>query len=464
MFRMSNQLVAVLLVASLIPATSVSAQQDRDFSELEKVALAELRETGTPGAAIIIVSGDRAVFVKGFGVASIETGIPFTTDTLFRISNISKFLTATVLLSLADEGKVDLNAPIGRYVNGLSPKLSRVTARQLLNETSGVKELHLQLGLYDDAALGNIVRSWKDDWVFAKPESIYSASHPGYAVAGLLIEEVAGKPFADVMTEKLLRPLGMSRSTCRPLVMVTYPFSQGHWVTSGQKPTVVRPFASDSVGWPSEAVFSSANDLSRFLITFLNGGKLDGRQVIAPSVIATLSKPHAAGPAVIEGEVRHGLSSASYGNHHVLRGNFSWGGMRSQIRIAPNERFAAIILSNGSPPAKTMQKALEMFLGPPLPSGATEPLPMTQAEMSRYVGTYANERVLTLLIKEKKLFVRDDSPDSLVRFSKREEHPVTKVGENRFSIAAWSESFTFVTRRDGKIEYLHYGARALKRR
>lgn len=92
MLRMSNQLVAVLLVASLIPATSVSARQDRDFSELEKVALAELKETDTPGAAIIIVSGDRAVFVKGFGVASIETGIPFTTDTLFRISNISKFL------------------------------------------------------------------------------------------------------------------------------------------------------------------------------------------------------------------------------------------------------------------------------------------------------------------------------------------------------------------------------------
>lgn len=460
MFKRFNQLVGLLLVALLTPANSVSARQDRDFSELEKVALAELKETDTPGAAIIIVSGDRAVFVKGLGVANIETGVPFTTDTLFRISNTSKFFTATVLLSLAEEGKIDLNAPIGRYVKGLSPKLSRVTARQLLSETAGVKETHLQLGLYDDAALGNIVRSWKDDWVIAKPESIYSASHPGYAVAGLLIEEVAGKPFADVMMEKLLSPLGMSRSTCRPLVAVTYPFSQGHRTLPGQKLTVVRPFASNSVGWPSEAVFSTATDLSRFLIAFLNGGKLDGRQVIAPSVIATLAKPHAAGPAVVKGEVRHGLSSASYANHQILRGNHSWAGMLSQIRIAPDARFGMIILSNGRQLTKTNQKALEMFLGPPPPPAASESLPMTQAEMSRYTGTYANERVLTLFIKDNKLFVRDDTGS----FTKGAELLVTKVGDNRFSIAAWSASFTFVTRRNGKIEYLHLGGRALKKR
>ena len=147
--RFADPLVSVLLLASLMLATSVSAQQAHDFSELEKVALAELKETNTPGAAVVVVSGDRAVFVKGFGVASIETGVPFTTDTLFRTSGISKFLTATGVVSLAEEGKLDLNVPIGRYVKGLSPKLSRVTAHQLLSETAGVKEDHLRLGLYD---------------------------------------------------------------------------------------------------------------------------------------------------------------------------------------------------------------------------------------------------------------------------------------------------------------------------
>lgn len=471
--RFADSLMSVLLLASLIPATSVSAQQDHDFSELEKVALAELKETDTPGAAVLVVSGDRAVLVKGCGVANIETGVPVTTDTLFRIGGMSKFLTATVLVSLAEEGKIDLNVPIGRYVKGLSPKLSRVTAQQLLSETAGVKEDHLRLGLYDDAALGNIVRSWKDDWLIAEPGRIQSSSHPGYAVAGLLIEEVAGKPFADVMSEKLFSPLGMSRSTFRPLLALTYPFSQGHRTAGGQKPTVVRPFAANSVGWPSYSLFSTVNDLSRFLIAFLNGGKLDGRRVISQSVIAKLAKAPTSGPAVVAGEESYGLASARYGSHHVLRGNYAWAGMRPLIRIVPDARFAIIIFSNGGSRhlTKTVEKAMQMFLGPPgkPETIASESLPMTQVEMSGYLGTYENERVMTLFLKDSRLFIRDDSPPgSLGSLTDNTELPVTKVGENRFSISPvrTSEStlFTIIAGHNGRIEYLHIGGRALKRR
>ncbi len=104
--RFAKSLVSALLLASLIPATSVSAQQDHDLSELEKVALAELKETDTPGAAVVVVSGDRAVFVKGFGVANIETGVPVTTETLFRIGGMSKFSLQQFLSHWQKRGKL----------------------------------------------------------------------------------------------------------------------------------------------------------------------------------------------------------------------------------------------------------------------------------------------------------------------------------------------------------------------
>ena len=473
MFRQFYSLVSVLLLASLIPATSVFAQQDHDFSELEKVALAELKETNTPGAAVVVVSGDRAVFVKGFGVANIETGVPVTTDTLVRIGGMSKFLVATVLVSLAEEGKLDLDVPISRYVKGLSRKLSRVTAQQLLSETAGVKEDHLQMSLYDDAALGKIVRSWGDDWLIAEPGRIQSGSHPGYAIAGLLIEEVAGKPFADVMNERLFSPLGMARSTYRPLVAFTYSFSQGHRSVSGQKTTIVRPFGRNSVGWPSYSLFSTASDLSHFLIAFLNGGKLDGRQVISQSVIAKLANAPMSGPTVGE-EKSYGLASARHGSHHVLTGNYTWAGMRPLIRIAPDDRFAIIFVSNGGsrPLTKTVETAMQMFLGSPgkpetIPS---ESLPMTQAEMTGCVGTYENEEVMTLFLKDGSLFIRDDTPPAigLGRLTGAEGLPVTKVGEKRFSVSPTGASeptlFTLIAGDKGRIEYLRLGSRALKRR
>lgn len=458
-----NQVTAFLLVCSLVASQPVFAQQVRDLGELEKVILAELEETGTPGAAVIIVSGDRPLLVKAYGVANIETGVPLTTDTLLRVSNLSKFFTAAVLVSLADEGKLDLDAPIGRYVKGLSRKLSRVTTRQLLSETAGIKEEHLLLSIYDGMALGNIVRTWKNDWLIAEPERFHSASHPGYAVAGLVLETVAGKPFADVMAEKLFAPLGMNRSTCHPLVMVTHPFSQGHRMVDGQKATVFRPFASNSFGWPSEAVFSTANDLSRFLLAFLNGGKIDGGQGIAPSVIATLAKPHTPGWAFVKGEASYGLRSTKHGSEDVLSGNFSWGGMALSARIATVPRFAVVIFSNGRGLTKSNEKAMQMFLGPTAPR-VNDPQSMSQAEMSRYTGKYANERVLTLFIRDGKLFVRDDSAGVLGSFSRGREGEVTRVEENRFWIASWSASFSFVRGRNRNLEFLHYGARALKRR
>ena len=82
--------------------SAFAKQQGVDFTQLEKVALEELKETNTPGAAVAVVSGDRLVFAKGFGVANIETGAPVTPDTLFRIGSVTKMFTAAVLVTLAD--------------------------------------------------------------------------------------------------------------------------------------------------------------------------------------------------------------------------------------------------------------------------------------------------------------------------------------------------------------------------
>ncbi|MCA1617680.1 MAG: serine hydrolase, partial [Acidobacteria bacterium] len=268
-------------------------------------------------------------------------------------------------------------------------------------------------------------------------------------------------------------PLGMSRSTFRPLVAMTYPFSQGHQTASEQKPTVVRPFAANSVGWPSDALFSTADDLARFLIAFLNGGKFDGRPVISPSAIAKLTKASASGSPVVA-ESYGGVVSARYGSHHILGGGFGWGGMRVLIRIVPDARFAIIIASNGGSRhlTKTDEKAMQMFLGPPGKPEiiASESLPMEQAEMTGYVGTYENERVMTLFLKDGRLFIRDDTPPAMTMGSLTggAELPVTKIGENRFSLSPVGASgptrFTLITGHKGKIEYLHIGGRALKRR
>ncbi len=137
------------------------------------------------------------------------------------------------------------------------------------------------------------MRSLKEDHFFTEPGRIFSYSNPGFDMVGFLIEEVGGKPYADQMNERLFKPLGMNRTTFRPTMAMTYPLSRGHDASEKAKPTVIRPFGDNVAGWPDGFMFSSVDDLARFAIAFMGGGKIDGKQVLTPSVITKLSTPYA---------------------------------------------------------------------------------------------------------------------------------------------------------------------------
>ncbi len=154
--------------------------------ELETAILEEMNETHTPGTAVAVVSGDKIVFARGFGVSNIETGIPVTPDTLFRIGSTTKMYTAATLVMFDEEGKLEFNEPVGSYVEGLSSGLSQVTAHQLLTHTAGLRDEASSYGRHDEAALSEEVRDFDDSLFFTEPGEIFSYSNPGYALAGLV--------------------------------------------------------------------------------------------------------------------------------------------------------------------------------------------------------------------------------------------------------------------------------------
>ena len=132
--------------------------------------------TNTPGAAIAVVSGDRQVFSKGFGVADIETGAPVTPDTLFRIGSVTKMFTAAVLATLAAEGTDHFRRADWQIRQGTElASFSMVTAHQLMSHTAGMTdESPPDYGSHDDSALAAYVRSLNDDYFFTEPKWRYS--------------------------------------------------------------------------------------------------------------------------------------------------------------------------------------------------------------------------------------------------------------------------------------------------
>lgn len=473
MFKRSFLALLLVITLATVPASFAMQERQPDFSELENVVLEALKKTENPGAAVAIVSGERVIYTKAFGISNVDTGAPMTPDMLFRIGSITEMFTATALVTLAEEGKLKLDEAIGKHVDGLNPKIAGLTSHQLLTHTAGFINDPRSYVYQDDSALGRTIRSWKDNQLFTEPGKVISYSRSAYSLAGFVVEFINKKPFADHMSESIFKPLGMARTTFRPTVALTYPLAAGHNATPfNPTPRVVRRFADSSARWPAESMFSNVFDLSRFIVAFMNGGKLEGKQVLSPSVIAKLSTPQVSIPSRPDAKYGYGLMISNYRGVRVVEHRGSLGGYGSVIKMAPDHRFAVIVLwnSNLMTANKTADKAMELML-PLKPREEDEPrqeLPMTAAEMANCVGKFLN---MEIRLKDGKLFLK--ASEILLKDGKAKQRsrdfPIRKIGENLFSAGApGSASFQFalVPGADGKAEYYHsyFGATKIIRK
>src|SRR5262249_22959807 len=155
-------------------------------------------------------------------------------DTVFRLGSTTKMFTAAALVQMALDSKIDLHRPIGEYVRGLDRTIARLTADQLLSHMAGLRNDDPPSGRADESALGREARSWKVDQLIATPGDVFSYSNDGYWLAGYVAEALAGKPYASVVEEEILRPLGMTRSTFHLDMASTYPLAQGHRISDGK--------------------------------------------------------------------------------------------------------------------------------------------------------------------------------------------------------------------------------------
>jgi hypothetical protein len=243
---------------------------------------------------------------------------------------------------------------------------------------------------------------------------------------------------------------------------MTYPFSQSYRSFSGEKLAQVRPFALDAFGWPGGSMFSNVNDLARFTIAFMNEGRIEGKQVLSSSLIAALSTPVVSvPPGLTDQKSAYGLLAEDRRGVRVLSISGSWAGFTQQMWMAPKHRFALIALANRNQAFfhATIQKAMEMMLPlePALPGTVTQELAMSEEEMASYVGTYTNENVVEIVLKDQQLFLREG----------KSELPIRKLKEHVFSAGvpgiSPTQIFSLVSGPNGQIEFLYRAGRALRR-
>lgn len=212
-----SPVLALLLSAALIaavPAFPQTPEAARSSAIATRVAGA-MERTGAPGVSLAAWKGGEVVYAEGFGLARIADSVPATAETLYRTASVAKPMTATVVLSLAEEGAIDLDASIRKYCPRFPEKRWPVTARQLLGHTAGVRhptdaedETTRRYDTVEEA-----LAVFSADSLLHEPGTESTYSSLGYMVLACAVEGATGRPWMAVLEERVLEPVGMTSTT-----------------------------------------------------------------------------------------------------------------------------------------------------------------------------------------------------------------------------------------------------------
>jgi D-alanyl-D-alanine carboxypeptidase len=310
------------------------------------------------------------------GLADVSAGRPVTTSTSFAIASISKTFTAALILELAEEGRIDLDAPVRTYLPTLKKVGSRVLVRQLLDHTSGLRDYFFHASI-DRALLTNTDRRWDAadalryvGKAYFKAGAGWHYSNTNYLVLGLLAEAVERAPLGEQIRTRFLRPLSLDRTWYQPGEPPTDDVAHGYRFNSSArsaKPidlsdgTPIVPFTAVITAAGGAGGFASdARDLARW------ARALYGSPLLAPETFARMVDDTAT--VAYKARVPYGLGVQliDIDGHRTLGHSGRLLGFRSAVRYLPDEDVSIAVLTNQSrvDPGPILRSLLRLALTP----------------------------------------------------------------------------------------------------
>jgi CubicO group peptidase (beta-lactamase class C family) len=329
--------------------------------------------------------------VTGLGITSVEHPLPVDRETLFQIGSITKTVTGTIAIHLVEQGELDLDAPVRRYLPQLrladEEVAEQVTMRHLLTHTGGwFGDYFADTGRGDDA-LDRILHELAELPQLAPLGQIWSYCNSGFYIAGRVIEVLTRRPFEIAARQLVLEPLGMNSSFFFPEEVMSHRYAVGHRDEEGQT-VVARPWALARAASVAGGITSNVGDLLRYARFHL------GRETgpLAAESIARMREPHAEtgepGRKIALTWFVRELDGAVLAEH-----DGGTNGQMARLMLAPEAGFALAILTNHSPAGNDVLRdvtrlALQLYLG--IETRNPEPREASHERLSEYTGVYAN--------------------------------------------------------------------------
>ncbi len=325
----------------------------RFASALQREMVAQFEKQDLVGLAVALVDRDGIAWSGGFGHTSRDGTTRVTTETLFSIGSISKTFTAFAVMRAVQNGKLDLDAAITRYVPGFTVNsmfeknpATRITLRHLLSHRAGFTHEAPLGNNFDGIActFASHIASISDTWLKFPVGQRYSYSNLGIDLAGYILRTVSSTPFDRCMKNQVLLPLGMPNSTFNMIAIG----QDAQRAIGHEKAFQDVPQSFPMI--PAGGLYSNVNEMSRFVQMMLNQGAVDGVQVLNTGFLAEMTAIQFPEDGQLGGYCL-GVGRGKAVNHKLLKHDYlihlgGGFGFRSVMRWFPEYGFGYVILSN----------------------------------------------------------------------------------------------------------------------
>ena len=345
-------------VATPVAAPAVDTRDRSAIDSARAIILAGMKRSGTPGASVTVLRNGRQIWSQGLGFSDIENNLRVTPLTKFRIGSISKSITAVAMEALVEEGKLDLDAPIQKYVQAFPAKGYPITARELAGHLAGLRHYRGDEFLSNRhyATVTESLDIFKNDTLLSKPGDKYNYSTYGFVLLSAVMEGAVGEPFLSYVKRRVFDPIGMRNTTAEfPDSIIAYR-SRFYTRKDSLSSIVNAPAVDLSNKWAGGGFISTTQDLARF-----GQAMIDGKVLKRASIQAMWTPQHTADGKATTYGMGWAINTDSTGRTAYSHSGGSVGGTALLV-VYPREQLVFAFLFNGDGRQPPLQQAMRLFL------------------------------------------------------------------------------------------------------
>jgi len=281
-FTKASVLFAFVLFNCVSAYTQIPQKYEKVVAQSRKIIAETMTKQSIPGLSIAVAVDGKIIWSEGFGLADLENQIRVSPATRFRIASVSKPLTAAAMARLFEQGKLDLDAPVQKYVPNFPRKEKDITARQLAGHLSGIRHYRRDPDESKDEffnrreyykSVSEALKIFQDDPLDFTPGTKFGYSSFGYTLLSAVIEGASRQDFLTYMQEQVFIPLKMSSTSADDNRQII-PNRTRFYSLDGEKKLINAPYIDRSYSWAGGGFLSTPEDLVRFGSAHLQSGYL----------------------------------------------------------------------------------------------------------------------------------------------------------------------------------------------